>query len=134
MQRWRQKIVLIVAVATIIGHNCLPHHHHDAIESVAHHLNHDEDHDRQTGHHDHEQDTEDDHNLFSFAQLDEDFVPVKSQKVNIDLPILYLLTPVITYQMDQLKEQSKNHFGYYREFPPPRNYLSNLFSRPPPSC
>src|SRR5215207_3695904 len=117
MQKWWQKIVLFVAVATIIGHTSLPHHHYDAIEVLIHHLDHD-----------------DDHNLFSFAQLDEDFVPVKSQKVNFDLPILYLLTPAITYHSNQIKKQSKTHFGYYREFPPPDNYTFHLFSRPPPAC
>jgi hypothetical protein len=134
MRKWWQKIILFVAVATIIGHNSMPHHHHDAIEPVGHHLNHEEDHDQQSNHHDHQQDTEDNHNLFSFAQLDEDFVPVKFQKVNIELPIPYLLTPAITYHFNQIKQQSKNHFGYYREFPPPDNYTSNLFSRPPPFC
>jgi hypothetical protein len=128
MQKWWQKIILFVAVTTIIGHNSLPHHHHDAFEAVAHHHEHDEDHDA----HHHEQETEHHHNLFSFAQLDEDFLLSQFSKANIDLPILYLLIPVITYSFQKIKEQSKTHFGFYREFPPPDKYSSQLFSRPPP--
>jgi hypothetical protein len=124
---------MLVAVATIIGHNSMPHHHHAEIQLLAHHNDHHDEEGTEADHHQ-EQNKKDHHNIFSFAQLDEDFVPSQFNKINIDLPILYLLTPVITYQIDQLKEQSKNHFGYYREFPPPGNYLSDLFSRPPPAC
>lgn len=123
---------MLVAVTTIVGHNILPHHHHELIEAVAHHNDHLEVED--TDHHDHEQNREDHHSIFSFSQLDEDFVPSQFSKVSMDLPILYLLTPVIANQFKQLKENSKSHFGYYREFPPPGNYSFNLFSRPPPAC
>ncbi len=125
---------MVVAVATIVGHNTLPHHHHELIVALAHHNDHHEVEDTDTDHHNHEQNREDHHSIFSFAQLDEDFVPSQFSKVSIDLPILYLLTPVITNQFKQLKENSKSHFGYYREFPPPGHYSSNLFSRPPPAC
>jgi hypothetical protein len=123
---------MLVAVATVIGHNSMPHHHRTEIQLFTNYDDHHEG--AEADHHDQGQSKEDDHNIFSFAQLDEDFIPSQFSKVNIDLPILYLLTPVITCQIAQLKEQSKNHFGYYREFPPPGNYLSNLFSRPPPAC
>jgi hypothetical protein len=125
---------MLVAVAKIVGHNSLPHHHHINMPALAHHDDHHEDEGTATDHHYHEQDNEDHHNIFSFAQLDEDFLPSQFSKANIDLPILYLLTPVITFQLQQLKEQSKTHFGYYREFPPPDKYSSNLFSRPPPEA
>ena len=129
MQKWWQKIILLVAVATILGHGFMPHHHHDAIETVAHHQDHDEGHEQER-----ERDVQHHHNLFSFAQLDEDFIPAKLQKGNVELPILYLLTPAITYHFNQVKKRSKAHFGFYREFPPPDTYTSQLFSRPPPAC
>jgi hypothetical protein len=125
---------MLFAVATIIGHNSMPHHHHTEIQLLTHHNDHHNEQGTEADHHDQEQNKEDHHNIFSFAQLDEDFVPPQFSKVNIDLPILYLLTSVITYQFNKLKEKSKTHFGYYREFPPPDNYSSNLFSRPPPAC
>lgn len=111
----------------------MPHHHHAGIDVLAHHNNHQDEEGTEADRHDHEQNKEDHHNIFSFAQLDGDFVPSQFIKVNIDLPIFYLLTPVITYQIDELKEQSKTHFGFYKEYPPPDNYLSKLFSRPPPA-
>jgi hypothetical protein len=134
MWKWWKNIALFAALATIIGHNSLPHHHHDAIEPVSHHLEHDEDHHAPGEDQDDEQDTEHHHNLFSFAQLDEDFLPVKVQKVTIHFSVPYLPAPVISYHFNQVKEQPKNHFSYYREFPPPDNFISGLFSRPPPAC
>lgn len=125
---------MMVAVATIIGHNTLPHHHHMGMQYLIHQ---DEDHvQKNTGHdhHDHEENSEGDHNIFSFAQLDDCFLPSQFSKTSIDLPVLFLLAPVIRFQLNQLAERSKIYFGYYREFPPPVDYLSHLFSRPPPTC
>ncbi len=133
MQKWLQKILLFVAVATIIGHSSLPHHHHEQIETVAHHDHQDEG--LETGSHDkdHHESKDEEHSIFSFAQLDENFVPVKFQDVSIELPIIYLLTPVITYHYNLFRAKSKTHFGFYKEYPPPGNYLSQLPSRGPPS-
>lgn len=133
MQKWFQKILLFIAVATIVGHSSLPHQHHAQIEKVAHHDHHDEEQGTGTHHHDHDEDRDEDHSLFSFAQLDENFVPVKFQNVSIELPIIYLLTPVITYHYNLFREKSKTHFGLYKEYPPPGNYLLQLPSRGPPS-
>jgi hypothetical protein len=127
------KILMMVAVATIIGHNTLPHHHHMGMQYLIHqdddHVHNSTSHD----HYEHEENSESDHNIFSFAQLDDCFLPQFS-KVSIDLPVLFLLTPIIRFELNQLAERSKIHFGYYREFPPPVDYLSHLFSRPPPTC
>jgi hypothetical protein len=125
---------MLVAVATIVGHNSMLHHHHVDIHSFAHHDDHHQDESSDTDHHDHERKEEDHHNIFSFAQLDEDFLPSQFSKSSIDLPLLYLLTPVINFHLNKLKESSTAHFGFYREFPPPENYSSHLFSRPPPAC
>jgi hypothetical protein len=129
VSKWLYQILMLVAVAMIVGHNTLPHHHHVKIESSTHH----HEHGSATAHHHHDQQNEEDHhNIFSFAELGKDFVPTKFQEVKFDLPILYLLAPVITAHFNHLKKQSKTNFGYYREFPPPADYSSYLFSRPPP--
>jgi hypothetical protein len=132
MQNWFQRILLFIAVATIIGHNTLPHDHHDQIDKVANHQ-----HEQEPGtgaHHEHnDEDTDGEHSVFSFAQLDENFVPVKFQDITIGLPIVYLLTPVITYHSHLFTEKSKTQFGFYKEYPPPGTYLSQLPSRGPPS-
>jgi hypothetical protein len=131
MQRWLHKILMLIAVATIVGHNCMPHHHHEEILAVAHH-EHQEDGGTKTHHHDHQENKNEKHNIFSFAQLDEDFIPAKFQVEGFELPVLYLLTPEISFQLKLIISPSKA-FNYYREYPPPGNYLSQLPSRGPPS-
>jgi hypothetical protein len=124
---------MLVAVATIISHNSIAHHHHEDMKPfVQHDLQHH--HDNTSHDHDNHNEGDSQHNIFSFAQLDEDYLPTKYQKVSIEVPILYLLTPLITFKLHQLHENTKTHFGYYREFPPPAWSSSNHFSRPPPAC
>jgi hypothetical protein len=115
----------------VTGHSIFPHHHHEEkfVNSDQHH------HEGVTpGNHHHADDTmpESKNNLFSFAELDEKFVPAKWQDLNINLPVLYLLTPLITYQLNLFRINSKNKFGYYKEYPPPCNLLTDLPSRAPP--
>ena len=129
MQKWWQKIVLFVAVTTITGHNFLPHYHHEEMQLVSHH----EETEKTNDHHDHDQNTEHHHNIFSFAQLDEGFIPIKFQIVGFELPILYLLTPEISCQLKLITSTTKA-FSYYREYPPPENYFHDLPSRAPPAC
>ena len=133
MKKWLQKILLLIAVITVVGHNTLPHHHYEEIQELIQH-HHNEEQEEPQHHHDHDENKDDEHGIFSFAQLDENFVPAKWQDISIALPFLYLVTPVITYQYNLLKANSKTHFGYYKEFPPPGNYLLNLPSRAPPAC
>jgi len=134
MLGWLYKLLMLVAVATILGHNSLPHHHREDIALLSHRDDHHHDEGTDKDHQGHEQNKEDHHSIFSFAQLDKDFVPSQFNKPALNLPIFYLLTPIITYQLHGLKENSKNRFGHYREFPPPAHYLRVLFSRPPPAC
>jgi hypothetical protein len=112
------------------AHNSVVHHHHDDIVTIGH--------DNEAHAHDvdsHEQENRHDapHNMFSYAQLDEDYLPAKFHKLTIELPVLYLPTRIVTITI-HTAEQSKTLFGYYREFPPPLWLSSNHFSRPPPGC
>jgi hypothetical protein len=118
MQKCLQRILLFIAVITVAGHSIIPHFHHQAEQAVEKH------------HHDNEED--DHHGIFSFAQLDEDFVPAKLQLSGLELPVIYLLTPVISFHLEIIANNSKTHFGCYREFPPPNSYLSKLPARAPP--
>ncbi len=120
MQKCLQKILLFIAVITVAGHSIIPHFHHEAQQAVEKHHHHDEE--------------DDHHSIFSFAQLDENFVPAKLQVAGLELPVIYLITPVISAHLEIIASNSKAHFGYYREFPPPENYISKLPSRGPPSC
>jgi hypothetical protein len=127
------KILILVAVVTVISHNCLPHYHHVSEESLIHHDELTSD-DADLDHHDHEVPDKDHHNVFSHVQLDDDFLPSQSGKKTGDLPVLFLFASSLNIQLLEIKEYSKPDYGYYREFPPPKVYSSNLFSRPPPSC
>ena len=128
MIKWLQKIGLLLAVVTVMGHSAVPHQHHETIKTSAHH------HGTGTKHHshDHEEKKEESHSIFSFAQLDDSFVPVKFQDVKIDLPIVYLLIPSVTFHFEQISGNSITHSGYYKEYPPPGNSFTNLPSRAPP--
>jgi hypothetical protein len=118
MQKCLQKILLFIAVITVAGHSIIPHFHHEAEQAVEKHQ------------HDNEED--DHHGIFSFAQLDEDYVPAKLQLSGLELPVVYLLTPVISCYLEIIANNSKTHLGCYREFPPPDSYLSKLPARAPP--
>jgi hypothetical protein len=130
MHKVWQKVVVLLAVVTIVGHSFVPHQHHQETNARHHDVYHSE-HAKKVHHGDHEHSTQDHHGIFSFAQLDENFLP-KFGKITFDISIIYLLIPTLTVQLDKLNEKTKTHFGYYREYPPPDNYSFNLFSRPPP--
>jgi hypothetical protein len=133
MKKWLQKILLLIAVITVTGHSILPHFHHDDVYPIAkEHHNHDS---HPANHHDHDDDNgkEDQHSLFSFAQLDEDFLPVKTQNHSVDIPFEYLATSIITFNRVNLPVNTTTPFGCYQEFPPPGNLFVNLPSRAPPA-
>lgn len=132
MQRWLQKILLFIPVVTIIGHSFLPHHHPEEIQEVARNHHHEKQHPK-ANHHQHDENKKDGHDIFAFSQLDESFVRGKVQNVSFELPFLYLITHTVTLQYTLIREESKTNFGYYKEYPPPGNYLSKFPSRGPPT-
>lgn len=128
-----QKIVLLIAIVTVAGHSILPHIHHDEISVAIHQHHHEE---QPAGHHpfDEDNNTQDnDHRLFSFAQLDENFVPSNGQVKNFELPLTYLPALIVIYQQDVFSVKTKTHFGCYKVFPPPERYFSSSSHRGPPT-
>jgi hypothetical protein len=132
MRGWLQKILLIIAVFTILGHGLLPHKHPDHAKAVPHH-HHGQGH-KHGKHHQHEKKPADHHNIFSYAQLDESFVRAKFLDFTINLPVHdAIVTECI--EAPALACLSITHFGTYKEYPPPGCFGSMLPSRgPPPSC
>ena len=132
MKKGLQKILLLIAVLTVTGHSILPHFHHEETPVVVQQHHHDEE--QPAGHH-HEDDTskETQHSLFSFAQLDEDFIPVKVQNKNFDLPFTYLPALNVTYLSDNFTVKTKTHFGWYKEYPPPGKSFLPFSHRGPPT-
>ena len=132
MKKWLYKILMFIAVITVIGHNTIPHHHDNATHEVLAHHNEFHDEQGEEPDHDHDEHTDHNHNIFSLVQLDKDFVKPQFDKVCIDLPVLYLATPFISFRFARLNCNSKNQYSIYEEFPPPPYHQSDLFSRPPP--
>lgn len=128
-----QKILLLFAVITVIGHNILPHIHHDEIPvAIQQHHHQDEE---PAGHHPLDDDNTQDnqHRLFSFAQLDENFVPVNSQNNSFELPLTYLSAFLVIYLLDDFPVNTKTHFGCYKVFPLPEKYFPSSSLRGPPT-
>ena len=134
MVRWVYKILMLMAVTTIVGHSSLPHHHHNEVDKLSrHHANHH--HNDATGHHhhDHPQQPAESHNIFSYGSLADDFLPTQFSTFSGNLPVFYLVSSIISIHFNQIKEGPKCQFNFYREFPPPRYISPQLFSRPPPA-
>jgi hypothetical protein len=120
-----QHILVLIAAITVVAHSTVPHHHFGQEEVYEHH----DDSNNDNHHHD----SDNDHNIFSVAQLDNNFIPVKSQASGFEPAIVSHLTEVIVYHFNILLKQEKLIFGYYEEFPPPTDLSSNLPSRAPPT-
>jgi hypothetical protein len=133
MKKGLQKILLLFAIVTVIAHSTLPHLHHDEIPAISQQHHHDE---QPVGHHpfDADNNTQDNqHRLFSFAQLDENFVPVNNQNNSFELPLTYLSAFLVTYLSDGFPVNTKTHFGCYKVFPPPEKYFPSSSHRGPPT-
>lgn len=131
MKKGLQKIVLLIAVITVAGHSILPHIHHDEIPVAIQDHHHDE---QPAGHPPHDDDNTQDNqqHLFSFAQLDENFVPAASQNYSFELPFTYLPVLIAIYLSDHFPVNTKTHFGWYREYPPPDKNFTSFSHRGPP--
>jgi hypothetical protein len=130
MKKGLQKILLLIAVVTVTGHSILPHIHHDET-LVATQQHHDEE--QQPSGLSHHDDKDDHHDIFSFAQLDENFVPENSQNKSFELPLTYLPVLIATYLSDNFPVNTKTHFGWYKEYPPPDKNFPPSSHRGPPA-
>ena len=127
-----QKILLLVAVITVTAHSIFPHIHLDDIMTFAKDHHHEQPVDKH--HHDDTDNSKDNqHNLFSLGQLDENFVPAKGETKNFQLPVEYIAAFIVTYLKDKFPVNTKTHFGWYNEYPPPEKYFSSSSLRGPPT-
>lgn len=132
MRKVFQKIILLIAVLTVTAHNVFPHFHFDDIIAYVQQEHH---------HHDdskHQHDTTTDmnghqNNPFSFAQLDNEFIPANGQANKVEQPVQYLPALIVVLLPGNDLICSKPKFGRYIEYPPPNGYYHNLPSRAPPA-
>lgn len=127
-----QKIMLLVAVTTVIGHSIFPHIHHNEITFAREQHHHDGDSNSKHHHDDEEESNNKQHDLLSFAQLDDNYVPAKKPYCNFEAPIE--LIPLITALfIDNSTVATKTHFGWYQEYPPPNDHFRSSSLRGPPA-
>ena len=131
MKKGLQKILLLTAVITVIAHSTLSHHHHDENTVTTQHHGEDE---QPAGLNHHDNNKDDHHSLFSFAQLDENYVPVNSQNNSVELPFTYLPALIVTCLTHNFSTSTKTHFGWYKEYPPPEKNFPSSSHRGPPTA
>jgi hypothetical protein len=128
---WLSRILMLLSVMTIICHNSIAHHHHENMKPFVHH---DHEHHHNNNSHDTDDASGDEqhHNIFSFAQLDDSYLPSQFGKLTIEVPILYLLTPTFVLQVDKLNATPTTHLFHREDVLVSLYFSSGLFSRPPP--
>jgi hypothetical protein len=126
---------MLFAIFIIAGHGIMPHNHYFENQFITHRFTHDH-HKHSHGHaHNHylEKHQEDDHrSVFSYLQLDEDFLPTQINPLKITSPFseFVIVHWELAVNLDtRLIEVPK---PYYRKYPPPKIIYSSIFSRPPP--
>jgi hypothetical protein len=116
LKKWSYVFILLSVFITC-SHNVVAHHHHFA--DVEHHHGDDADHDS-------------DHNVFSFAQLDEVYIHSNDQvHVNNSFVTLFYIQPLFVFDLKIVS--SSDEFSIVEVFPPPKapfSYTSIL--RGPP--
>lgn len=126
-----QKILLLIAVITVTGHDILPHLHHDEPAIIVNQHQNEEQQPAGKHHHDDDKNKNNHHGIFSFVQLDENFIPANGQAKTFELPVMYM--PVlITFLSNNFSASAKTHYGWYREYPPPDDYCYISSLRGPP--
>ena len=111
---------LFISVCITVSHNVIAHHHE--LESL--HYGH--------SHHHNEHDGDDDHNVFSFAQLDETFIHSNDQ-IQFDCSSLSIVKNEFIFDFKLFSQDQPLIID--RVFPPPNDlyrYISSL--RGPPAC
>jgi hypothetical protein len=108
----------------VLGHSAFPHHHHSIeikIEKHGHH-DHDDSHNQ-----DQDSDHEQDHNAFTFSQIDHIFLNGKQ----LDLPIVLAITPVTISPIFTREDYKEEYFDKDIQCPPLIDIPSHSLRGPP---
>ena len=113
------KFITGIAIAFILAHILVPHHHHDETEITQHHQD----------PHEHS------HNILSLLQLSDSYL-ISNNSYSTDhftVSLLFLLPNNCTSAAVSLSE-GKSIFAIVEESPPPRKYFHSLPLRGPPTA
>lgn len=96
MIRLLQNIILLIAIGTVTAHSIFPHIHHDEAQIITgDHRNHAE---QLVALGQHEKDSDEQHSIFSFVQLDENFFPANAQNKKVTPQHTFLFARLIAQQ------------------------------------
>ena len=135
MQVTGKYILILIAILTVMGHSVFPHLHlPDNTKATSGHQHHPDTH-HGNGHHHEQEDNSTQKlplNIFSFAQIDEDFAPGVQLNPSFEQPVVFIYSNgyVAIVEAPQKLIPSKN--GCYTEYPPPIVLLTGLPARAPP--
>lgn len=119
-------ICLILSLSVVLAHSIFPHHHHLVSDQTAH--NEDIDHHEDADHHHHD-DESDDHNVFSFGQLEDSFLTGK-QVILSSIALEAIEIPIWSFKIVR-PEKSENFCLRDIELPPLLRCLQIDFRGPP---
>lgn len=115
-------IFIFLSVVITVSHSIIAHHHHfeTAIEEANHH-------------HDDGDDDHHDHSMFSFGQLDENFIFSHTHTtISNDVNTTLFLIPVNPLLVTINFSIGRTDFITHQEFPPPEDYFHSASHRGPP--
>ena len=121
--RGLKAIFLLTLFSFVLAHAAIPHHHHVEPPAKEHHHHHDAD-------HDHDSDGEDDHNVFTFSQIDEIFLSGK--QLSIPIVIAFSPTPSFTLVVSE-EDVTIEYFEKDIHRPPLIRIPQQTFRGPPSS-
>lgn len=130
---WMQKILVSLAVFTVLGHGMISHHHREDFIITAHH---NQDYHDKNGHNedDHDTDHRQDHNPFSFKYLAHFYTPSATFPL-ADNTATYCILPTINYGLVSIETIAPFNFVLQNEHPPPLPLHHTISLRgPPASC
>jgi hypothetical protein len=128
MKKMLQKMALVLAVFTMVGHSVLPHVHrdHDSDTQISHH---DDESIENHGGYDHDADQ---HHLFSFSELDENYVTPNTYFKFFGLTAEFLPQVFSTYVTVFFPSIVERHYKGYVEYPPGQPDFACPSHRGPP--
>ena len=113
-------IFIFFSVVITVGHSIIAHHH-DFEATESHH-------------HDNGEDDDHDHSMFSFGQLDENFIFSHSNfTLSNDVNTTFFLIPSNPLSVKINFSIGRTDFITHQEFPPPEDYFHSASHRGPPT-
>ncbi|SRR6266487_2011401 len=109
------KFLLVIAYSFMLAHVLVPHHHEDPKEAIE-------------SHHDNGKD----HNIFSFGQIDNSFLPSQKEVVKHNDYVFRFVLNLYEFSITINSLSSNNEFPVFEEFPPPKNHFFSCSHRGPP--